>query len=267
MKNWIFTDIDGTLLDNNKNAFPGVISALKKKAVYYNIVISSGRTSYEVLDFVKKFQLENILYPLAICLNGQLIIDIKTEKEYYKKYISYTESLLFTSICEQQNLIYFIFVKHKDGSVEILTNNYDIAFARFSSQHFDISNHEVLYEDIIMKMFYLSQDVEVMLSVKKTLDECFSGFDTYYKKRIEENVYYENVVAPKSTDKGKSALWIIGDKISRCNIIGIGNGINDIPLFKVCHYTIALQGSNKNLLPYSNILISGLKLASFIDKL
>ncbi|MFG6377040.1 MAG: Cof-type HAD-IIB family hydrolase [Lachnospiraceae bacterium] len=267
MQKWIFTDIDGTLLNKKKNIFPNVINALKKRAVYDNIVIASGRTPNEVLDFVNSFQLENILYPMAICLNGQLIINIKTKKEYYKKYISYSESLFFTSVCKQQNIIYIIFVKHRDGSEEILTNNSEIASYRLSTKRIGISESDVLSEDIIMKLYYLSQNTDIMLSVKKIFDECFCGFDTYYKKQISGNDYYENIIMPKSTDKGKAALWIIGDSTSQNNIIGIGNGINDIPLFKICNYSIALQGSNKNLVPYSHILISNSNLASIIEKL
>lgn len=267
IQKWIFTDIDGTLLNKKKNIFPDVINALKKRAAYDNIVIASGRTPNEVLDFVSSFQLRSILYPMAICLNGQLIIDIKTKKEYFKKYISYNESLLFTSICKHQNIIYIIFVKHRDGSEEILTNNYEIASYRLSSRKIGISERDVLSDDIIMKLYYLSHDIDIMLAVKKSFDKYFSGFETYYKKQITGNDYYENIIMPKWTDKGKAALWIIGDNTSQNNIIGIGNGINDIPLFKICNYSIALQGSNKNLVPYSNILISDSNLALIIEKL
>lgn len=87
----LFTDLDGTLLNDNKKVSPALFEALQQlQKMGHVLVLSSGRPLNSILEVKEMLKLQNRgLYISAY--NGGLVYDCSTEKSVIEKRVSFTD--------------------------------------------------------------------------------------------------------------------------------------------------------------------------------
>lgn len=232
-----FFDLDGTLLNNQQK-----ITIKSKEALEYlkskNIilVLATGRFDAYALKFAEELKIIDYI----ISNNGALIYDVKNNNYIFEE--------------KFDNLILEELWNYTDNNELGITLN--AKGHRYSNKYSTTSDAE---NTIINSLNKLPNDIYQIV---------FSGFDRKkitnlleYLKNINirvtyiSNVYYTNEKSSISVDitlphinKGSSALKLM-DKL---NIDGkksicFGDGSNDLDIFEVCNYKVAMENGKKEL--------------------
>lgn len=232
-----FFDLDGTLLNDQKE-----ISKKNKEALEYlkskNIVLvlATGRFDSYALKYADELKIIDYI----ISNNGSLIYDIKNRKYIYEKKIN-------------NNII-------KDAWNYTINNEIGITMNtkghRYSNQYATTNDNE---NTIISSLDELSNGVYQIV------------FTSFKRKKVTElleylrglpivisyisNIYYTKKRASMSVDvnlpkinKGTAALELLKLlNIDNKNSIAFGDSVNDLDLFDICNYKIAMENSKDEL--------------------
>lgn len=230
----IFLDLDGTLLDDNKN-----VSEENKKAINMaenmgvSVCLCSGRQN----EFVKKIQKKaGINSQYIISSNGCEIYDLKNNEVLFTANLESTLSKRLYEYCQLKNHLIRI----------------DTVYGRFiNNMNYEYSGEIELSEDINK---FLDENNVVQISVcTKTEEEIDKVIE--YLKPLNEDIKIENRF---QTGNGIWSLWainIINKNASKGNaiyglckylkidikdVIAMGDDLNDISMIKEVGLGIAM---------------------------
>lgn len=244
----IAIDLDGTLLDENKDISRNNLKALnycQKENIV--VVLASGRGLSAAKDIAKQISSFNDYH---ICCNGGLIFNTY-KKEY--KVIKTLDKIDFNNIIDELRFI--------KASMGVQTPN---------GFYYEADNNPDMLKD---KGYYSTKDI-IKLNLNSVrepiLITCYVKNKKYYDeilnivKKYDLNMTQseENWIEifPKGVNKF-NALKIIADsyKVSKNNIIAVGDQRNDIDMIKNAGLGICVKNACKDLrdvsdmiTPYSN---------------
>lgn len=258
MNNIIAIDLDGTLLDNRLNISDENIKYLelaKKKG--FEIIICTGRPYNGMVRFLKQINRSIEIVKYLVLLNGASIYNLDN-KEYIMQ--NYLDSCVVKKAVELAtkfrnkniNLVgmnnkQFITIKSKNISKELIEdarkNNMEITY---------VENNEFVNKNDINKIFYIGDYISLN-EVQEELKNIFS--DKVYSVRSSGLIYE---VLPLGINKGSGLETLINQFKVDCNIISIGDELNDLPMFEISNTKIAMGNSNEivkqkaDFITYSN---------------
>lgn len=258
MNKIIAIDLDGTLLDNRLNISDENIKYLelaKKKG--FEIVICTGRPYNGMVRFLKQINRSIEIVKYLVLLNGASIYNLDN-KEYIMQ--NYLDSCVVKKALELAtkfrnkniNLVgmnnhQFITIKSKNISKELIEdarkNNMEITY---------VENNEFENKKDINKIFFIGDYISLN-EVQEELNNIFS--DKVYSVRSSGLIYE---VLPLGINKGSGLETLIDHFKVDCNIISIGDELNDLPMFEISNIKIAMGNSNEivkqkaDFITYSN---------------
>ena len=241
----VFIDIDGTLVDDNRklsNYTKNIVEKCIKKNL--KIILASGRSRFQTLE--RKNEIGTSSY--IISSNGADVYDVEKSKEIYVENIP-------------QNIVESLF----DYVIE---NDYKIAF----NYDFDLIINKMFYPDEenrvrdleflesvirnkkIVQCVVSNRDINKMIEFKKYLKEekMDLKIENESKKLIDPSLkpakhYYCDLVS-KKVSKGKAVQKVCEClKLNYDEIAVIGDGINDIPMFKLTPNSYAMGNASNEV--------------------
>ncbi len=219
-----FIDLDGTLLDRKSGISEFTEKIIKQLKSKVNIVLTSGRSHDTIFPILKKLGLngkENI----AICCNGAFIMrgdgkilqECRITKSSIEHFLNGIDSQ-FLSSCYLRTFDHKICIKGIQNLQEFITKN-------------------KVYK--IMLIGLQDKDSAIVLKSNKEIDRCFNVF-----KSAEGLIEF----VPKRVSKATAAQKIVNlFNIDQQNLIAIGDGGNDIDLFKMVECSIAVCNANEEV--------------------
>ena len=241
----IVTDLDGTLLDINKNCTTRTKEYLQKlKNEGKIIVIATGRVLNSAIKITEGAKFANYI----ISNTGSIIYDVENKKEIFRanisnkdvnkicslyneefEYIDVCDSMYYnryTNISEIERILCVEKIENKDKFLETCENAVHIRISTKSNENIeevrDIIKSEIPYLDI------------------KIMQDSFSN-----KKYIE--IYQPNV----SKYKGVQKIAQI-EGIHNKSIIAFGDSLNDIDMIKNCGIGVAMGNSLERIKEIAN---------------
>ena len=233
----IFCDISGTLLTTSgdiSNETINNIQLLLQKGV--NFVLCSGGARGKALYLASNIGIESYI----ISSNGADIYDMKSKKNLFKNIINLDEIIKIYQIAADNNLYFsmnsnsVIYVNEKrlDVSYELVNNNWDINF---------FNNHESVQctiSGIPNNQKIIDKILNNIIS-NQNLKIAINNFGTTENRFANLNLYCD--IVKKNTDKQNAAMNLM----KKLNILpdqamAICDGINDIQLFNLVKYKIAM---------------------------
>ena len=229
----IATDLDGTLLNNNKEISKFNQEILKTLINDYNVqlILSSGRP-YEGVKSYNKL-LENNNY--SIIFNGASIVD------------------------NNGNVIYKQTVEENDAKTIIkLSEKYDVCVHVYDNGKYIVSKEDFPIKSYVQKEQTIAPiiglehietyrfDKMLILGKRDILNELY--------KEISENTDVHSSfsgdlsleITSKIGNKGKSLEWICHNKgINPNNIIAFGDNFNDIEMIEYAGIGVAMDNSEE----------------------
>lgn len=232
-----FFDLDGTLLNEKSQVTietAQAIAQLKKNKVLP--IIATGRSLIEIQSIMEKSGIDS-----AIVMNGQYI-QLAGETIYSSVFTNEEVNKLYTHVKQQGDELAFYNSHHIwcTGHNEIVENAY--AFIHTTPPIIDQTNLE---EKIVNMMLILTM----------------KG-DDYYYKNFPNITFYRNSpysidIVKKGVSKGSGVQHVLETlQNSTIPTFAFGDGLNDLPLFSACNYSIAMGNAREEVK----------KQASFITK-
>lgn len=240
MRKMIVTDLDGTLLDSNRECPDMNIKYLKQlKEKGYVIVVATGR----ILDSAIRVTKGAVFADYIISNNGALIYDVNTKKEVYKKTLdlkplrkicSYYDKTIVNGIdfCNS-----YYYNKYSDNEHDGHSNTKMID----NIEDFLHDTKDILHATLL---FNNDEDVDkIYEKLKKEVPEFdyLIMYELYRPVRIIE-------VSSKGINK-YTAIKILSDleKIDNNNIIAFGDNANDLEMINNCGTGVAMKNASPKL--------------------
>ena len=236
-------DVDGTLLNNQKEISPRTLAALLKvQQMGVHIVLASGRPTNGVMPIAEKLEL-NHYGGYILSYNGGQIINVQTGELLFEKRIDPEWIPYFEKKAKKND--FAIFTYHKDF---ILTdkpdNKYVIQEANLNKmQIVGVDNFAEAVDFPPCKCMLASDDEEALV-----------GLENHWKKRLDgvldafrSEPYFLEVV-PQFIDKGNT-LGVLMTKLSVLpeEVIAIGDGVCDVTMLQLAGVGIAMGNAEDSV--------------------
>lgn len=250
MYKMVLIDLDGTLLDDKKQVSKrnaDIIQKIhKEKGVYF--VIATGKNLNDITQVIEA--IGNPINQYIIASNGALIKDNIKNDYILKNYLQKEEVLDLIDIYKKQNL---------RGIIH--TYNYQItdeAVEARNNKHIKlVQNLKKYYQENDMKttsMLTLCGKEENLQKTRKRIKEKFDKIETTnicdFMIDIGTEIYstkYIDIMRKNATKA--NAIKILADylQINKDEIVVMGDGANDISMFEMSGYKVAMGNANQNL--------------------
>lgn len=229
-------DVDGTLLNNQKEITPHTLATLRKaQQMGTQIVLASGRPTHGLRDIAHELELEKY-NGYVLSYNGGRIFDVKADKYLFEKRID-------------PKMIPYLEQKAKKNGFAIFTYYYDTILTNQPNNiHVQeeaalngmsvkgVENFAEAIDFSPCKVMLVSDNEEELVGLEKRWKKRLAGvFDVF-----RSEPYFLEVV-PENIDKANTLgilLETIG--VSSENVIAIGDGVCDITMIQSAGLGIAM---------------------------
>ncbi|MCI7083590.1 MAG: Cof-type HAD-IIB family hydrolase [Tenericutes bacterium] len=211
----IFTDLDGTLLNDEKEIGNYTKEVIKKYKNDINIIPTSARSFNRIKPYLEELGLlDNFNY--TICFNGALIVN-NQGVELFSSHISKSTMQELTNLIDKYNIEWMIYTKNelfKRSKIEDINK-----FIRDNDTFKLIgTSTEEKIDEIRKELSVMNDKLEITTSMSGRL-----------------------VIVNKGSTKATAVEKImVRLNIGRENIIAIGDGENDIEMIKNAGYGVAM---------------------------
>ena len=211
----IFTDLDGTLLNDEKEIGNYTKEVIKKYKNDINIIPTSARSFNRIKPYLEELGLlDNFNY--TICFNGALIVN-NQGVELFSSHISKSTMQELTNLIDKYNIEWMIYTKNE-------------LFKRSKIE--DIN--KFIRDNDTFKLIGTSTE-EKIDEIRKELSVMNDKLD------ITTSMSGRLVIVNKGSTKATAVEKIMARlNIGRENIIAIGDGENDIEMIKNAGYGVAM---------------------------
>ena len=249
MRKLLATDLDGTLLKDNKIPKENSKSVYKLQKNKDLLVISTGRP-YNGIEMIKEDK--DIAANYYILLNGALIMDALGKKIYHKVI--------------KKDIIRKIVDDVKDDNVNISLESGYLTYVLSDGVDVPYSNtkrvntvDEINEELSLISIYSPMKDINEIESIKNSINEKYGASIIAYRNDI-----YIDVV-PLGCSKGNALKSLVKqENIIEENVYAIGDSWNDLSMFKVAKNSFTFHHVEKELKEHVSHLVSSV--AECIDK-
>lgn len=264
----IFSDIDGTLLDKDRNISKETIEAYEKIKENTDLVLISSRMPSGMTYFQEA--LNNRHTPL-VCFNGGLVL-----KNSLNQFLDAENILLDASIPSETVGFISDFVKDIEVNFSVysynnwFTTKQDFWTAR--EEHNTKSKAEFVTSDFFKTRKINAHKINIM-GEKEHIDKIYAFLETeiptvdLYRAK---DTYIE--IASTETSKGKGVQTLLEHfytDIDKKQTIGFGDNYNDMPLFDAVGHSVAVENARPELKAIAHAVTLSNKahgVADFINK-
>ena len=246
----ILTDFDGTLVNFGCEVGAGVdelIQKIKNKGIHFSI--STGRPCYKIM---KDFLLQHNLSDVHMFHGGGLILNTENNKIIWKSEPIDDSSLKkILDILKKTN--FFFALETLDCAY--MSKIYDFQIYGDKTQEIKLENFN--YNQKVFKIMVSGRHNKL---TEKRADELIEAFKIISKSinifKFRSHNYFGLDITPLQATKLSSLIQY--SKIFNIlpkEIITIGNGENDYPLFLASGYKIAMSDSPKELKEIADLVV------------
>lgn len=258
-------DMDGTLLNNNKEISNENIAAIKKACdAGVKTILCTGRSILGIEKFLKMLNLNNY-NNYSITCSGSLILNNTKEKILHHETLNIEDIRFIDNISKELNVTYNMYSHDKLLSpCPSFYNSFESAENNMSIMYFD--NFETLNNCLVTKMTLINEDKKIKNELKKIFSEGIIGKATFFEPKengnFNEHLFFDIDKLPKkltekytllkttpytievlnkNCNKG-TGVKILADtlKISREEIICIGDSGNDKHMIEYAGLGVAM---------------------------
>ena len=229
-------DVDGTLLNNEKEISKRTLAALLKvQHMGIRIVLASGRPTSGIMPFAKALELGNF-GGYILSYNGCQVIKADTGEVMFERRIN-PEQIPYLEKKSRKNG-FSIFTYHDDY---ILTDNADDLYIRKEAW----LNHLKIMEE---PEFSIAIDFAPCKCVLVSDDyEALRGLENHWKRRLAgvldvfpSEPYFLEVV-PCGVDKANTLALLMDQLgVKREEVIAIGDGVADVTMLQLAGKSVAM---------------------------
>ncbi|MGA2967666.1 MAG: HAD-IIB family hydrolase [Candidatus Levyibacteriota bacterium] len=218
----IICDIDGTLILNKRDALPSkkVIKAIKKANKFIHVGVATSRPLFAAQRVIEVLELSG----LCILYGGSQIYDSLKKSVVWEKPISKSCVKQVSNILKKSTAPVFIPNELKKENILLVDAN----------------------DDRVLQFWVHGIEIEELHELEKALakikDICAHRIPSWKKGLTDLTITHKNA---SKTHGIHQLIRSLG--LKKKDIIAIGDGMNDIPLFKACGFKVAMGNASPEL--------------------
>jgi len=253
MKTLYISDLDGTLLNADAELSQYTLDTLNKLiADGLNFAVATARTAFTAVHMLSEL---NLTLPV-ILMNGVCMYDMQSHS-YIKSYPINKNSchFLFDTLNEfglygflyTLDDTYYINAEspHARNFIEERQRKYNKKFTKVDS-FYDCINENIIYFSVADKKERLTALYE---KLKSDIEICIEFYQDIYDKD-----YWYLEVCDINASK-YNAVKYMRERYNFDKVIGFGDNLNDIPMFKACDYTCAVANAKPEVKSHADEVI------------
>ena len=243
-------DLDGTTLTDDKKIIPEVSSAIKKaKEAGYLVSILTGRMFAAAVPFANAMNLD---LPI-VSMNGTLIADSHTGKILYERTLDGSCVREVLSSIEDAPVHKFIYegenIRHSVKDPEILKYLKWWAVNIKEEKEFDIDSYGKIYQILLIGETKILEKIAMNLNGDTKCDITTFGFPS-----PRYPLHFLEIKRPGDS-KGKGLKFLCERyKVSRDEVLAVGDYVNDYELFDEAGLSIAVANAIDGLKERADII-------------
>jgi len=238
----VASDIDGTLVNNNKDLLPSTKQAVREFTDRGGVfVIATGRPISGIRRYIKELELDK-RGGLLISYNGSFILDTVTEKPILRNFID-TETA--KSVVEVANKYKLSIMTYRDGAA---------VTERARDEYFMLETRINLLDKVYVDSLYDYIDSPVPKFLITGEGDKLAKYEVILRSELENvNIFRSEPffleIVPKSVSKGAS-LEFVGKylNIPKSEIMACGDGFNDISFLNASGLGVAMGNAQRPVL-------------------
>lgn len=238
----VATDMDGTLLNNNKQMPKDFIPWVKTHKDII-VVIASGRQYYALKRDFSSLK-DDLVF---IAENGSLVF--AKDKIIYKNLMNKDDITLCLKMIEKIPYAHPVLCG-VDGAYILKDNNSELKKATmYYEKLYEVSNlYQTLLEKEIVKLAIYFNNTMAEVSIKY-----FSSLPSHLKAVVSGISWID--IASSSANKGV-ALKAIQQQynIKENESMAFGDYFNDVEMLQCCKYSFAMENAHPDVKPYANYI-------------
>ncbi len=258
----ILCDFDGTLIDENGQYLPEVKTLIKKiqdKNIRFSL--ATGRAYYS--SSLKQIENELGIQGIHILHGGGSIFNTQTNKTLWEQAISTKSSKTIIKYFLNNNLIFSLEAKNC-----VYVSNLQ---KKFSFYHdipvIDINEFEGAEKIFKMVLFARANKLKE-LELKLHLDNLYKNCTDISAIEFEfSNFFGADITSEKATKHTAVLEYLKILKLTPEEIVAIGDGPNDYPLFTACGFGIAMATAPKELKEIANLVVPSVNEGGMVEAL
>ena len=247
------TDLDGTLLNSNKEVSIKSIEILNKLIDDgVNFTVATARTPATVVDLLQDV---NLKLP-TVLMNGVLLYDIKEEKYINIKEIEKdTVDKVFDILnkFDKNAMVYGIrnnhlWVYHKEFEYSWEYNFYKERADRKQKTFLKVENYQESIKESKIINFIVFDKYEKIKGIYEELKKIDEISVEYYEDIYEKGCYFLEAYSAEASKA--NGIKLLSDYIEHDKLICFGDNLNDIPMFELadeCYATANAVESVKEI--------------------
>lgn len=245
----VFLDLDGTLLDDDKN-----ISQENYDAIEYVtqngglVILSSGRSITATKKYWDKIKADRYI----IYSNGAGIYDTQINETIFTANINSDICLNLYNYAIENNIC----IRLDTPYGRYITN---MKYSRSTDIFFNEDINKFLNENKILQFSYISESeesIEISIDyIKKFNTE--TKIENYYNDICDNSKIYVINMINSSTSKGNAICGLCKFlKIDLSDVIAIGDDLNDISMIKTVGLGVAMENAKKEVKEFAKEITS-----------
>lgn len=242
----IFSDIDGTFLNNKKKVTDLTVQAtktLQEKNIKF--VLVSARTADAIYPIIDEINLKRI--PL-ICYNGALILNEEEKILYDKKISAENAKKVLSEIFKREDISigYYSgrkwFVEKVDNRIEYEMNSTKI--------HAEISNFgNLIDENILPNKIFIRCEPPTCKEMEFDLGEKFKNLNV-----VRSAPHLLEIMDKTVSKAGGIKILLDHYKISKDEAVAFGDNYNDIEMLKYIPRSVAMANAPDGVRKYARFI-------------
>ncbi len=236
----IASDVDGTLLDSNKQLSEKNIKAIRR-AVEQGLIfcISSGRPIYVTEKFTKLLGIPDMPF---ILYNGAMVVTGPEHKATFEQGLTPDDALWLINKGRELGTTVIVWSNHK-----LYVNEFNERTDRYQALSLIppilIENPEKLVKQGVSKVLWFDEEAR-MPELQALLDNCeIAGHINYFTSNPKFMEIVDKNCSKALALEKLAALY----GISREEIVAIGDGYNDLPMLEYAGLGIAMANADDEI--------------------
>lgn len=257
----ILSDVDGTLSDFESYVLPGVKPMIKKiqeKGVRFSL--ATGRAYY---SNVKKIESDLNIKGIHILHGGAIIFNSLENKTLFEQSISQESSEKIIKHLSSKKMVFSVETK-KDVYIShiIKESNFYPEIKNKIIDEFD-KNTQILKMVIYARANKLNAiDSKILFDKLKSDCSDISIMECEYS-----GVYGADITSKRATKHTAALEYLKILSLTPAEVVSIGDGPNDYPLFTACGFGIAMINAPKELKDIANLVVPTVNDGGMIEAL
>lgn len=257
----VLCDFDGTLVNGNIEYSSGIKTLIKKiqdKNIRFSL--ATGRAYYSA---VKKIEKELGIEGIHILHGGAMIFDSIANKTLFLQAISSQSTIKIIQYLLSQKLTFSLEAKNSVYMSQIIKGNTfypEIPTKEIS----ELNNTEKILKILIFAKVNRLTESEIRFHIKNLQKNCSDISANRFKVF---NFFGADITSEKATKHTAVLEYLKILNLSPEEVVAIGDGPNDYPLFTACGFGIAMSSAPKELKEIANLVVPSVDEGGIVEAL